>query len=179
VLSNSLTGSVYPSDGFLDSENLSLSDPIENSLDFEASVLSTTTIEEAATRSNSRDASSESTGFDSRPFSPLGEGQTARTPRPTPAPKRLDLGLILGIVFAILLLLAVVTGLLIYKCRSKEEEEGSTGDPNREFFWLEQRDHEKEMSVDFNNPMYDEKAGVGEVSDDFTVISDEGEFVVM
>jgi hypothetical protein len=92
---------------------------------------------------------------------------------PTPAGKPTDLGLILGIVFGVLLLIALVVGFAIYKIRTRKEETAPQEDPNTEFYWLQQREQENEMSAEFTNPVFDEETRVGGNSDDFAASSDE------
>jgi hypothetical protein len=61
--------------------------------------------------------------------------------------------LILGIVLGVLVLAGIIAG-LGYGCHPMEEEPPPPDDPNAEFFWLQQKDQQTEMSVDFNNPVY-------------------------
>jgi hypothetical protein len=123
------------------------------------------------TQSADPDAGSYSELASSHPFTRPGEKQDERSPTPSGTPN--NLGLILGIVFAILILIALVLGFIVYKLRSRKDETGPPEDPNREFYWLQQREHENEMSAEFTNPVFDEQTRVGDDSGEFTPSPDE------
>jgi hypothetical protein len=79
----------------------------------------------------------------------------------------LAIGAILGIVFAILFLLALAAagGLYYQKVilpRNQKKESSEVHDYTAEFFHGQQKEQEHEMSVDFNNPMFDDAVGADE-----------------
>jgi hypothetical protein len=70
----------------------------------------------------------------------------------------MGIGAIMGIVFGILVIIALAAaGGLYYRYLMllKKKPSESERDPTAEFFDHEQRDQLNEMSVDFNNPMFD------------------------
>jgi hypothetical protein len=85
---------------------------------------------------------------------------------PAAAPTGNNLGLIIGIVVGVLVIVGLIVGVIVYRRSQGGNEvavpaaaEGTaedTWDPTAEFIRRQQLEQEEEMTVDFNNPVFDE-----------------------
>jgi hypothetical protein len=94
-------------------------------------------------------------------------------------PKGSNLGLIIGLVIGGVFIIAlIVAAILIQRRRvvAQAKKEETPWDPTTEFYHRTEREQIEEMTVDYNNPMYDGEDGAhleGDVDEGFSDHPDE------